>query len=228
VPTDIPGCRWWLRADSLMTSGQNVVSIDDKTGNGHAVSQSDPARRGTLIASSAAFNGQPTIHFNRSQFYEKVGGINFPYGSAPVSAFMVGSIDTLPDIGPNGFFAYYGGGATHIYSRVQGINRFRVYAENPYTTTLTAGTQGTPHVFGFTFAQNDLHTFRDGIAGEVYPAQMFGSSLNPSLRVGTTDNGTPSNLYCGEIAEIVLFDSVLSTTDRQRLEQYMKTRYAIP
>ena len=46
--------------------------------------------------------------------------------------------------------------------------------------------------------------------------------------VAKTDAGTPSNLYCGQIAEIVLFDSVLGTTDRQHLEQYMKTRYGIP
>jgi hypothetical protein len=156
-----------------------------------------------------------------------VGGIDLPYGSAPMTVFAVGSIDTLPDIGPNGFFAYYGGGATHVYARVQGINRFRVHAENPYTTTLSAGTAGTAHVFGFTFQQGDLRTFRDGVAGETYPASMYGSSSNPAMRVGTTDTGTPYSLYGGEIAEILLFDSVLGETDRQRVEQYLKARYGI-
>jgi hypothetical protein len=227
VPTEIPGCRWWLRADSVETNGELVVSLDDKSGNGHVVSQADTARQASFIASSDAFNGRPAIHFNKTHFYEKVGGINMPFGSAPVSAFMVGSIDKLPDIGPNGFFAYYGGGATHVYARVQGIDRFRVHAENPYTTTLGAGTQGTAHVFGFTFTQGDLRTFRDGIAGETFQANMYGSSSNPSLRVGTTDAGTPYSLYGGEIAEIVLFDTALGDEDRQRVEQYLKARYGI-
>jgi hypothetical protein len=232
-PTDIPGCRWWMRADSVVTSGQYVVSLNDRSGNGHAVTQSDPAKQAKLIPSSAAFNGQPTLSFTRAQWYEKLGGISFPFGNQPVSAIMVGSMTTLPDIGPNPFFAYYGGGGsfesspTHIYARVQGVNRFRTYAENPYTSTLTAGTQGTAHIFGFTFTQGDLRTYRDGAAGEAFQAQMWGGSANPSLRVGTSDNGTPYSLYNGEIAEIMLFNTALTAASRQQLEQYLKARYGI-
>ena len=228
VPTDLPGCRWWLRADSVETDGQAVVSLGDRSGNGHVVSQADAARRATWIASSPAFNGRPALQFSKAQFYEKVGDIHLPFGNTPVTAFMVGSIDAIPDIGPNGFFAYHTGGAAHIYARVQGVNRFRVQAENPYTTTLGAGPAGSAHAFAFTYEAGTLRTFRDGTAGEVFQAAMWGGSSNPSLRVGTTDSGTPYSLYGGQIAEIVLFEGALNDADRHQVERYLRARYALP
>jgi hypothetical protein len=233
TPKDISGCVWWLRADDVTVKQGGVSEINDKSGNGHIVTQSTNSLRAPLISSVAAFNNKPVIRFSDAQWYEKIGGITLPYSSNPMTAFMVGSISTIPDAGPNGFFSYFTNttGTLHAYARIQATGNFRVAIEStPVDTSLSASPANSAHIFAYTFTQGSLLTYRDGIAGATgTPSGFLSAGATPLLRVGTTDGATTptSSFYGGDIAEIIVYNSVLSTENRQKVEQYLKLRYNI-
>lgn len=231
TPQDIAGCVWWLRADDVTVKQGGVSEINDKSGNGHIVTQSSNSLRAALISSVAAFNNKPTIRFTKTQWYEKIGGITLPFSSNPITCFMVGSISAIPDAGPNGFFGYFAATTPtiHAYARIQATGAFRVLIESStLTTTLSASPVNSANIWGFTFTQNDLRSYKNGTAGETLAAQGFISATTPLLRFGTTDaGGSPASNYGGDIAEIIMYNTVLSTENRQKVEKYLKLRYNI-
>jgi hypothetical protein len=233
TPKDISGCLWWLRADDVTVKQGGVSEINDKSGNGHIVTQSTNSLRATLVPSVSAFNNKPTIRFTKTQWYEKIGGVTLPYGSNPMTGFMVISITTIPDaVGPSGIFSLFTNttGTLHFYARIQGTGVLRVNTEGTtLDTTLSMSPTNSAHIMGFTFTQNDVRTYKDGTAGETNAGQMFLSATTPLLRLGTTNGSvTPTDsFFGGDIAEIIVYNSVLSTENRQKVEKYLKLRYNI-
>lgn len=233
TPKDIAGCVWWLRADDVTVKQGGVSEINDKSGNGHIVTQSSNSLRAALISSVAAFNNMPVIRFTDAQWYEKIGGITLPFSSSAMTAFMIGSISTIPDTGPNGFFSYFTNttGTLHVYARIQATGNLRVTMEGtPVDTTLSASPVNSAHIFAYTFTQGSLLTYKNGVAGATgTPSGFLSAGATPLLRVGTTDGAvTPtSTFYGGDIAEIIMYNTVLSTENRQKVERYLKLRYNI-
>ncbi len=230
APPVLTNLKLWMRADDVTLSGAFVTGIHDKSGNGHTVTQSASSRWATYVPGATELNGKPGISFTGTQWYEKVGGIQLPFAQTPVSVYTVGTRYAVPDGGPSPFFGYgQANGAAHIYARSQGLTGYvRGYFGNAYTSTLSVGPTSSAHVVSYTFSQNDLHIYLDGAGEQVFAAQMWDTPTAPMLRVGTSDMTTPSSIFNGLIAEILIYEGAHGAADRQAVEGYLKARYGVP
>jgi hypothetical protein len=241
--TFIPsGLALWLKADSLSTTlhdGDTVQTWPDSSGYGRDASQSTVALR--PVFKTSVQNGKPVIRFNG--VYPDASNAN-PYLSitAPAStnfkfaALQDFTLVTVAKSTTTGFYhQFVGNEAT--------FNR----------TGLCFGVDGTgvglpffnsrasccPSAYG-TFSVNDnawhiLIGVRSGDAATLYVDTLTQNSVAAGAGISLAaasdmfigrdrDNFFP---WGGDIAEILLYSSALSTSQRGAVEQYLKTKYGI-
>ncbi|MCB0428571.1 MAG: hypothetical protein KDD54_00540, partial [Flavobacteriales bacterium] len=63
-PDLVPGLALWIRSDSVSLSNDTVNAIFDRSGNGHDLSQSNPANKPLYLSSVANINNHPSILFD--------------------------------------------------------------------------------------------------------------------------------------------------------------------
>jgi hypothetical protein len=161
----------------------------------------------------------PVVRFNSATLDRLAGGpdIGFP---APYTIFIVGKIlinaganayllatstTTLVGITLNGYFFIYAGG-TPAVDTIDSSNAFHCFSgvfQTPSGATGFAYVDGALRASAVVGAPPDL-----GIVGLMY--------------------GFSSDYYTGDIAEVLIYNSALSNTDRSNVEGYLKTKYATP
>jgi hypothetical protein len=222
-PTQISGCQLWLDGNDPAGTGvqpANGASIStwvDKSGNG---------RNGVNQATAATFGS----NFQNSQgVLQFVGTQNYlvTYPSFPNTAYTIFSVQRVTD------------GTT--YRRVlHGGTNFALFlgVSNSNVATFTGNsTSAWNDVAANSPATTNLNTWR------VVTMQVSGSSLIPFVdgtqqtsKTGTT--GAFSNLnvgaasdngqaWIGQIAEIVIYSSALSSSSRQQIETYLGNKWGI-
>jgi len=208
------GLALWLDgADPLKTGsppavGTAVPTWFDKSGNG--------------LNGSTAGTGTPTwangIVLNGAQYY------SVPYsGLHPAeTCFIVANI-TSPGTATN----YLLGGSTNA-TRGFGtyINELFI---NKYITENNAGTNNAPvrasttTLFGYSYSSTAGYVYVNGIVGGVTTTGMVPASDTATF-IGSLNGNSP---MAGTMCEVILYSNVLSTTQRQSVEQYLMNKWNI-
>ena len=222
-PNNISGLQLWLRADSLstvQTSGQNVTQWNDCSGNSFNVSQGNSGMQPTL--QNNVLNGRPVIRFDGNTEYLTGGNIlNMRTKSWDIYVIASsnnndGALVTKSDNASNNIYylGYFGGS---LY--------WGFYANN-ITTHLSAGKY---------FIYN-AKTSRSILENELF---INNDSLSSSSITNTDYNCPTCNFdvgyadatfdhFNGDIAEIIIYDTILSPTQKIQLEYYFRYKYAPP
>jgi len=220
APTDISGCISWFDADDASTiTGTTLVSNwADKSGN----TASFPYDTADLSESSSSLqpsintgslNGKNTIDFNNDQLIGR-----FPYNVTSASVFVVMRPDS-----ESAFLLF--NDRTSNYSTV---------AQSGSTSTTLSSNFGSPSYYATGNAatwitRNDVFTSL-GTSAEIYEA------IGCNLAAFTTSTGARTFTFCryggtftyeGDIAEIVIYDSSLSTSDRESVEGYLAHKWGL-
>jgi len=233
------GLALWLKADSLaLSDGQSVSTWTDSSTNGNNATQ------GTVSAQpmfhTGLFNGKPGVRFDGTSDFLALSRIGLPSGLTYFAVFRTTSTDStrgyagnaaLTILGDNHpLFVYNGFGVTG------GKGEFNAFDQ--------PSGSGWEHY-------NSATTVNDGVARDMI-ATFASSDNTPRLYVnglleasGTTDYGEPfvginrvgggyldgsgtGDLYDGDLAEILIYDTVLSGSDRQSAHEYLVAKYALP
>jgi hypothetical protein len=217
IPTDITGLKLWLKADSLaLSDGAAVTSWTDSSGLGnHAVTGDAPTFKTNIV------NGLPIVRFNGSSNY-----LDSP-ASASLSALTVfvvakrsASAGTYTMVG-----AHTSGGGLQF--RMESSDSLGLLNEGIASIGTSSGTV-SPSVFNLLHADltnaSAYHFFINNVAAG---NSTTGVSLSTGqlIRIGMTDSSTER--MNGDIAEIVLYDSVLNSTDRTAIAGYLLGKYAL-
>jgi hypothetical protein len=209
------GAFFWLRADSGVTINTTLVANwADWTGSGKSAYQTNPVKQPQYIPSG--INNLPLVHFDGVQNY-----MDCP------SIFPISQDYSVTIVARFGDFVR----ANHLFS---GNSRQLSTANTPYVTLrndtahaqLKSGTAlsaKTPVIITVTYREST----KQGaiyINGEFSDSAVIGSNLDKNMYLGAYQGISG---FLGDIAEVVLYRSVLSQKDRRQLESYLFKKYAI-
>jgi hypothetical protein len=220
----------WLKADNdVRLSGSNVSQWIDVSGNATDASQSTSSDQPTFI--SNAQNGLPAIRFNGSSQNLALGSAFNDFNNG-MSVFTV----VKPTGSSAGFVLDLSRGLTLdnvTLSRTGGsgtTGTVTVYRTSP-GTSLNATSALTVDRFQL------FEGFQTGATGtgsiSVNGSSLVSGTLSQPTQVTRTTNhiGTNSNVsgsfYQGEIAEILVYNKLLSTEQRLTVEAYLAKRYLL-
>jgi hypothetical protein len=222
----IPGCSLWLDAadpSTLTLSGSNVAQWRDKSGNGNSA----------FVTTSA---NQPTYANNRLTF----SGAQYLF--TPLNSRI--ERQTL--------FAIVSTSATDIVQRAV-LGQSGREARGGYSFYLADGgsrTQrvhtwgGSPGIKGAALDQNQVYIYGATVVSATGSAVLY---LNGNLAVsgsvaslssseftyvvgsgnGGTGGGLPEELLQGTLGELLLWNNVLSETERQQIEGYLADKWGL-
>jgi hypothetical protein len=223
-PTDLAGCKLWLRADMGVTlSGANVTSWADQSPSGYVMTP--PSTAPTKTSSYSPLGNQPAIVFAGGDGLLCTSG-NPVAGASPRTLFVV-----YATTGSNTIFClrtstlkadYWTGTSGYggiIYTDgVNNANNAQITPDDTTTGKIAEWASAGP---------GQLLTYkRTGVPAVV--SQTAGSNTETggtgfSLGVAGAGYGP----FVGKIAEVALFDTQLSPPDATAVRTYMQTRYVL-
>jgi hypothetical protein len=214
-PSTIAGLKLWLKADSLALSDGATVGTwasSGPDGNSASTTLGAPKFKTNIV------NGKPVVRFTSAGTDGMVLATNITTTPGWTVCVVMRPLTLTSDmvslarpgndvpLGPiqNPTDVYIGLDSTTSYYKAVGGNvaGFHVYTGNT-----------SPAVY------------LDGVSRTLNQIVANNSSTYFS-HIGL--RGSPIIYSDGDIAEILCYDSVLSTTDRQNVENYLKTKYGIP
>ena len=213
TPISIAGNKLWLKADGLSLNDSDAVGswTDFSGGSNHAI-QGTALNKPTFKTNQV--NGLPAILFDDSNDFLDTPSITMsdmtvcivlkPTGSSDYSISFSGSGSE------NGIISNFSANTLEIY------NTPRISAGSTSSSTFSLHTITRSATLGTVTYKNGTQVATDPTAN---------TTNTGAVRIG--DNYVNANPYGGYIAEIVLYNSSLSTSDRQLIESYLKTKYGL-
>lgn len=232
-PGQLTGLQVWYRAsDGLWqestratpatANADPVGAWDDLSGNNRHIIQATAGARPTLRTN--VVNGQQIVRFDGSNdtlsVVSNLGmGSNIPFSLFIVFKTTTGSSDaglfgTTTTAGPSGnVFLINHHAGTNVY--------FYIDDAQPNYSLGTSSFFIVGATWDGTTNTNGIAMYKDGTSQGNTTA-----TLQPSA--GTNGHiGQSTTFFNGDMAEIVLYNRVLSTAERQSVERYLGSRYAI-
>jgi hypothetical protein len=221
----------WLDANDASTitlNGSTVSQWRDKSGNARHASQATVANQ--PMYSATEFNGNGRIRFDGTNDSLSIASTAlFSSGNANLSMFFVYS--SIASSGYGAIFANYIAGNLEVLYATSGLGYampWGLYNNAPMDLASGGYVQNKKSIIGAIRNSGVFTGYTDGTTD---------LSVSNSASVYTESN-TQSQWYIGsnnvggenanvEIAEIILVNSAISTTDRQRLEGYLAWKWGL-
>ena len=248
-PDDISGCMLWLKADAITghSDGDDLTAWTDSSGEGHDITVPPTAARRPhyktgIINSKAAilFTGSADEYLTTSGINGKTkGGVDYTVFlvvkpsdvSSPINQLMFG-VSGVSNWQSTGL----GNNSNKIMMGIDNASKFAVYGKDIDSDVSigTALSDNTAYVLSCVYddSENIMWQFIDGTQSDKETSFESGtnSSGHPTMgAILTVGRGgtTYSNEYTGYIAEVVVFDSVLSERNLVDVNHYLGNKYGI-
>ncbi|MEM6698124.1 MAG: hypothetical protein AAF599_06995, partial [Bacteroidota bacterium] len=229
----------WLKADDgLMVDGSdNATNWMDNSGNSRDadIIVGDPQRLENVINFNPAidFDGNDYFRFNSSPFVN-----SFTAAEAILvikdDQYTACSCGGAYNFGGSGSNSHYSWSDQNIYDNAFTNDRIGF---NPLTGAIVDGKPGVASITG-----DPVDVRNWNIYGTYGATNEWGVHFNGDIKAATTSN-TPSfalsganelvgawattGIFNGDIAEVLLFDKVLSTAERNQVDSYLGIKYGI-
>jgi hypothetical protein len=241
VPTDIANCALWLDAADRKTitlSGSNVTAWTDKSGNGYSFTASGTSptytssvRNGlgalTLNGTGGMYNATATVQLaTRSVFFvvEQTAGTTTQFQGI----LALGASGTTNDFGSFVSASYSARGSNEVQNQQVGV--IANYGNANYYNTGSGVYASGATPFGLyvdVFATTTGTFYANGTSTQTDTANS-GFGTGTGIAVGSRYFSSATSVYLnGYIYEIVIFNSALSTAQRQQVEAYLATKWGL-
>jgi len=247
-PDDISGCELWLKADAITShsDGDDLTAWSDSSGEGNDITVPGTAARRPHYK-TGIINSKPAILFTGSaDEYLTTSGIGaIIKGGVDFSVFLVvkpTSVSTNNQLmfgsstGTDWQAASSASSQNKLIMGIDNASKFAVYgkdidSDNSIGTTLS---DDTAYVLSCAYddSANIMWQFIDGTQSDKETSYESGTDSSKEATMGailTSGRGgtTYSNEYTGYIAEVVVFDSVLSERNLVDMHHYLGNKYGI-
>ncbi|MEW5798839.1 MAG: GLUG motif-containing protein [Bacteroidota bacterium] len=219
---DTANLQIWLRADEgVAAEGGNVLAWYDRSGNNHYTQQNASANQPSFV--SAVVNGYPVVRFNGSTGY-------LPFVSN--WDFLVGTNYTIFVVearSSNKTNNYCIGGSTTVLNSAIHLG----YRNDSTVTFAQYANDLDVSVPKYTSQEFTVYTFQLSSAGHaIYNnAGLLASNSNTNPFVSLNDISVGRSFgtayYGGDIAEVIIYSSALSSNNRNTIENYLLQKYNI-
>lgn len=219
-PTDISDIQLWLAADSItgLADTDPISTWPDKSGNGNDATQSG-SNRPTF--KTADLNGKPVVDFvyGSAQYFVLTNPIPVTTDLTFFFVYKKTASSTLTPIAgattdANGYPSLYEWSDNYGYFGFNGNNV-------SYALTNLNG------VYGYITLQSESgldSVWRNGVNITVNTFAVATSTVSLQ-HIGRVGSGGQYSL--GQIAEIIVYDRKITTVERQQVESYIATKYAL-
>lgn len=211
-PLDIAGCKLWLSADALTLSNNDLVELwTDKSPAANNCTASG-ATRPTFKTN--ILNGKPAVQFSGGPYLESSTGMGITGTNARTLFFVAYNI--------NGWVMASIGKSSNAWSPT--LSNLYMWGYDPSYSAQWTGSQNK--VFSQTYASGLLNNWENGVAK--VENQDIGTTFNTQndgYFVG--DWFAHSRPMNGNLFEVLIYDSVLSTANRQFVETFLMTKYGL-
>jgi hypothetical protein len=231
-PLDIAGLKGWYSADQGVTHSSGAVSQwNDLSGNAHHLVQATGTAQPTYSATS--FNAKPGITFDgTADFMSKT---SFALGATTdLTALIVLNIADVTTLSDR-FLVYVGTGQANDYDNTASAALVTINPSAGQCTAFAGSVRGVVPVSASTNYR--LVSRYDGANHTMYRNNVAGTTVAtvPSYTspgtfgVGAAWVGGSFNQAFGAatIAEILLYDSALSTGDMNALDAYLVAKWGL-
>lgn len=228
-PASISGLRLWLKADSLaLNDGDAVATWADSSGNSNAATQATSSKR--PLYKVGIQNSLAAVLFDGTDDVLTANSLaaTFTGNDKPSTVVMV--FRKTSNSGSQAFFSFGNSGLSSNYHYL--FITGGAYNEERSSGGVAARSGGTPdtsaHIISNVFTGTALSVLIDGSA--VINNQGFdtASITFDQFALGALARISMSEFLAGYLMEVAVYDSALSTTDRQSVESYLKTKWGTP
>jgi hypothetical protein len=232
-PSDLSNLVLWLKADAGVEEASADPAEDtdtvrfwrDQSGNGNDCDQNIAGSRPTYRTN--IINSNPVLRFDGSA--DQMDGTTIAnIHTSSLSIFVVASSNALGSSEERGLFAI-GSFSNGLWLEVESYSRtFTIFNNNGQlngtTDALDTASGFSAKVFSAVKTTGvSWFTYIDGVQNSTSTnATLCGNFTNTSYRAGDTEL-----TYTGDIAEIIIYLDAKNTTDRQLVESYLTTKYAL-
>lgn len=205
-PDTMSGLLLWLRADWLnYTDGDTVATWTDSSGNNNHANAATANNRPTFKTN--VVNGKPALRYDgNSDLLTLTSALTTVRQIFIVMKWDNQVIDYVPILG---------GATTYDFHGTPGSS-YVVWSS--YSSACVTGGSGWNN--GTLLTATTIP--KDRTAFQLIELQ---TSCNATVANISTDRGTMARSIHGDIAEVILYNRTLSTTERQNVERYLKTKY---
>jgi len=227
-PVDIAGCQLWLdSADNtaLALSGSNVTTWYDKSGNGN-----NGTATGTPVLTANSINGRQSIYLADAPYF--LGSVSIT--TTTLTCFAVATTNlTLPNGRGRDQRLVSLANTTNVdYGRTDGtIALFNQQTTGNIITWRVSGplasnaiTTGTPFLAVSQYTGASAFLWYTGAAGTLASSASSGSFGITKYGIGNQANPT-TEYWNGYIGEVIIYNSALSTSQRQQVEAYLSWKW---
>jgi Bacterial TSP3 repeat len=210
---DMPmtGIRLWLKADCATNP---VADWLDQSGGGNNAVQTSGGSQPTLVAN--ALNGRPVVHFNGNQYLALPNLMN---GASAGEIFIV--VKSATDGADRRMMRFGTSGYASAYPWSDG----KVYED--FGSTVNYGLGNPPqalnqyHIYNVSSRTNEWVARFDGVEEHRETNNTVGFRPDPFIGHGNNEN------FAGDMAEIIIYDHVLTPAERKATETYLGSKYAL-
>lgn len=228
-PRSISGLQLWLDASdaaSVTLNGSTVSQWSDKSGGNRHATQGTANNQPTYTTN--AVNGRPALSFDgTNDSFRSTAALGSSHSVFAVVKMNVrkiagivagGNADQADLIYGDGSSAFSGTryGAFGVARAVYGGGTITTSVYQVVTAVLSGGT-----------LPSNLSMWTNGTGGVVTTVTAGtapNAKLDASIYIGTSAG---NHFLNGDIAELIFYTSALSTSNRQRVERYLGTKYGI-
>ena len=230
VPTS--GLKLWLGADTGTVLNGSALSLwSDQSGNGANAVQPLAANQPTVVP--GAMNGRPVVRFDGLGHFMT---FNLPLNGLSGATLILVSGNS-PDIDGdwNGVInAPLFWNETASWGSVH-LSPFQRYAKFRFGTTQSNNLPIYTRPVSIGSSPTLSTAIKNGITDSLYVNGVLALSQDGKLAniagvedIGNLGRGYNNNSYfTGDIAEVLVYNRALSDTERQQVEQYLISKYAI-
>ena len=227
LPTQISNCSLWLdAADPAATGGGvNVTTWLDKSGN----AKNTTSYGGTPSISATAINGNPAMYFNGSSYLTgAISGAN----TTTITIFIIGSL-----ISPFATFSgvlCFGNPSQLDYDNVGSLaitmygSDSKIYGYRNGEAQVVPVTANVPFIYILQHDGTYVNTFFNGTQQTSVNIASSGTftytNYSVASRAGTI---TGQYIWSGYLGEILVYQSSLTTPQRQQVESYLAQKWGL-
>jgi len=232
--------KLWLRADAgVVTDSGNVTAWRDVSGNGHLATQGTAGNRPAFVASDSGLNDLPALSLDGSNDYldipdnyaTELKDNAFDFGTGDFSVFVVAKTNSKTSY-PHTISKHAGYNTYGFNLQLDANNgKLRSLIHNGSGITSYSGSPDiSDDVARLMMVEWDRGGFMSGYvngttAGNLDVSGFSATNLSNAypLRVGAKANG--GEYWNGEIAEVLIYDKVLTANERFEVEKYLANKY---
>jgi len=215
----------WLKSDYWLSSG-GVASWRDVSGSGNSATQSNVSKQPTCV--SNAVNGLSAVEFSGTDKWMQLPTIASDFNNG-MTLYVVNKPSAV-DINDRILDMGTGSTANNLLLTLESTTASRFWTSgNASDSILGAGSVST----GAYKALEVIHTGREAAAifSDGTQSKALTSIPNPTTADRTANyigqSNAGANYFAGRIAEIILYDRILTPDERLQVQAYLVGRYAL-